>query len=261
MTSTIRNFIFGDMPTIEGYLDPADALVFLSLLECQKARNLAGTIAEIGIFYGRSYFLLRKITAPENKVLAIDLFDRGPFSNGLSDQYRRFLDNGRLLELPVDESLVITNDSTKLKPEDITGKVGHVRFFSIDGGHTLAHVAADSLLAKSVLADHGVIVFDDTFNPAWPDVTVGVADFLRENRATFSAFCITKYKTYVCKREFQNFYRTAITQASHLTALEHSEIRFLGSHAVRLHNPIARRVLYELMIRAGMGAFSERAYR
>ncbi|NKJ34430.1 MULTISPECIES: class I SAM-dependent methyltransferase [Rhizobium] len=257
----IRKFIFHDLRSVEGYIDPPDALVYLSLLEWQNQNDLDGGIAEIGIYFGRSYFLLKKIAGPDASVLGIDLFDIGDTADGISEQYRLFLENGDRLGLPVDEELLVVGDSADVSPSDIVDKVGSVRFFSVDGGHSLSNLVSDSSLAKDTLADHGVIIFDDTFNPAWPEVTVGVADFLRENDEIFSAFCMTKYKTYVCRREFHDLYRAAIEQAPHLGAFELAETHFLGSDAVRLHNPFSRRLLYELMTRSGMGAISERAYR
>ncbi len=208
--SNIRKFIFRDLRSIEGYIDPPDALVYLSILERQREHGLEGNAAEIGVYFGRSYFLLRKITSPDDQVLAIDLFNIGEMSNGMSEQYRSFLRNGDRLGLPVNKDLLVVGDSAELSPEDILNRVGKVRFFSVDGGHTLSNLETDSRLAKETIADHGVIVFDDTFNPAWPEVTVGVADFLRNNDRNFSAFCMTKYKTYVCRREFHDFYHAAI---------------------------------------------------
>lgn len=261
MKSSIRKFIFHDLQMIDGYIDPPDALVFLTLLERQKDRHLDGAIAEIGVYYGRSYFLVRKIAGAEEKILGIDLFDIGETADGKKPQYSRFLENGRKLGLPVDEDLIIAGDSTRLSPSQLIEKAGRVRFFSIDGGHMLEHVVADSGLAREALADHGVIAFDDTFNPAWPEVTVGLADFLRACNGALSAFCMTKYKTYVCRSEYRDLYREIIANSPNLTAFDHIETEFLGAPVTRLHNPIRRRMVYEFMMRTGMSALSERAYR
>lgn len=255
-----RKFIFHDLQKIEGYIDPPDALVFTSLLHAQQKSAFEGGVAEIGVFYGRSYFLLRKAVGNDGRVLAVDLFDLED-GDGASRQYERFLDNGKRLDLRVDEDLVIKGDSTKLSPNDVLEKVGKVRFFSVDGGHMLHHVLADSKLAMEVLADHGVIAFDDTFNPQWPEVTVGVADFLRQRGDSFSAFCMTKYKTYVCRREYHDYYQQVVLQSQELLAFDHVETEFLGSKVTRLHNPMGRRMIYELMIRSGLTNFSERIYR
>jgi hypothetical protein len=88
-----------------------------------------------------------------------------------------------------------------------------------------------------------------------------MADFLRTGGGAFCAFCMTKYKTYVCRREFHAFYTSLITDSADLAAFDHVETEFLGSKVARLHNPISRRMLYELMVRSGMSAFSERVYR
>lgn len=261
MNADIRKFIFKDLQTVEGYIDPPDALVFLALLQAQNAHQLSGGIAEIGVFYGRSYFLFRKVCGSSEKILAIDLFDIDQEADETVTQYSRFIENGERLHLPVDQDLLIRGDSTQLRPEDITGKIGQTRFFSIDGGHMLHHVVSDSALALDTLAPHGIIAFDDTFNPAWPEVTVGVTDFLRQRQDELATFCMTKYKTYVCRREFHDFYCRVISEAPDLYAFDHVETDFLGSKAIRLHNPMARRMIYEMMVRSGMRSLSERVYR
>ncbi|KQV73008.1 class I SAM-dependent methyltransferase [Rhizobium sp. Root1220] len=260
MNSDLRKFIFHDLQAIDGYIDPPDALVFLSLLKCQMSARLTGGIAEIGVYYGRSYFLFRKICGEGEKIVAIDPFSIVGAEHGIT-QYARFIESGRRLGLAVDEDRVIESDSTLLKPSQITDLAGTIRFFSIDGGHMLHHVASDSRLAARSLAEHGIIAFDDTFNPAWPEVTVGVTDFLREYTDSFSVFCMTKYKTYVCRRPFHEFYSREIAASADLKAFDHVETEFLGSTVIRLENPMRRRIMHELMVRSGMSALSERAYR
>ena len=260
MNPSIRKFIFHDLQAIEGYIDPPDALVFLAALRAQKSSALEGGLAEIGVYYGRSYFLLRKICGDVAKIVAIDPFDIKRTGQETT-QYDQFVAAGRQLGLFVDEQRVIRSDSTLLKPEEITEKAGPVRFFSIDGGHMLHHVEADSSLAAATLAEHGVIVFDDTFNPAWPEVTAGVVDFLRREAGRFSVFCLTKYKTYICHKTFQEFYSRAIATSHELKPFDQLDTEFLGSTAIRLHNPMRRRIAYEVMVGLGMRALSERAYR
>jgi hypothetical protein len=260
MNSSIRKFIFHDLQAIEGYIDPPDALVFLAVLRAQQSASLQGGLAEIGVYYGRSYFLMRKICGEAEKIVAIDPFDILKPEHGAT-QYDRFVAGGRQLGLSVDAERVVKSDSTLLRPEDIIERAGKVRLFSIDGGHMLHHVAADSRLAAGSLAEHGIIVFDDTFNPAWPEVTVGVTDFLREEAGRVSVFCLTKYKTYVCRNAFHAFYSRSIMTSPELKAFDHIETDFLGSTAIRLHNPMRRRIAHEVMVGLGMRALSERAYR
>jgi hypothetical protein len=69
--SNIRKFIFHDLRSVEGYIDPPDALVYLSILEHQRKHGLEGGVAEIGVYFGRSYFLLKRISSPNDRVLVV----------------------------------------------------------------------------------------------------------------------------------------------------------------------------------------------
>src|ERR1044072_2596011 len=123
MDTGLRKFSFRDLQTIEGYIDPPDALVFLSLLRAQKKSGLEGGIAEIGVFYGRSYFLLKKISDGD-RILAIDLFDLDQTPDAASTQSARVIANGPRLGLAMNEELVIRGDSTLMRADEITRKVG-----------------------------------------------------------------------------------------------------------------------------------------
>lgn len=254
--SALRRFILRDLRSVKGYLDPADAFLFLSVLEGQSQGKKSGGLAEIGVYYGRSFFLLRKMAKDGEQVLGIDTFDIGGMEDGLPVQMRAFMAYGKKIGMAVDREQIICGDSTKLLPESVLSKVGPVRFFSIDGGHLLGHVRADSVLARDSLAEFGVIAFDDSFNPEWPEVTIGIIDFLRANEDTHSVFCITDKKTYVCKRSFLDFYKGMVRSSPHLRPFEISNVEILGTPAVRVHHQIKRRIAYEVMIRAGAGALS-----
>src|SRR3974390_202172 len=258
--SKIKHFIFRDLRRVKGYLDPADALVFLSLLEGQQRSKLSGGLAEIGIYYGRSFFLLKKLAKDGEQVLGIDTFDIGNDCAGPSRQMRDFLSYGKSIRVPTEAELIIAADSTTLSVSDIVSRIGPVRFFSVDGGHMLHHFQSDCRLASESLAEFGVIAFDDSFNPEWPEVTVGLIDFLRANPASYSLFCVTNKKAYVCRNAYLLFYRDLIWNSPHLKAFVRADVSILGKSAVRVHHPIGRRIFYELLARSGAGALYALAY-
>jgi len=258
--SKIEHFIFRDLRRVKGYLDPADALVILAILEGQRQSNFSGGLAEIGLYYGRSFFLLKKLASDGERVMGIDTFDIGEDDNGPSRQMRDFFSYAKLVRVRVERELIIAGDSTSLSSDDVVGKVGPVRFFSVDGGHTLHHFESDCRLASESLADFGVIAFDDSFNPEWPEVTVGLIDFLRANGESHSLFCVTNKKAYICRSAYLPFYRNLIWNSSHLKAFLRAQLGILGKSAVRVHHPIKRRIFYELLFRSGAGALSALAY-
>ncbi len=252
----MNKFIFRDLRRVKGYLDPADALVFLSILQGQEQKKYSGSMAEIGIYYGRSFFLLRKMARLAERVLGIDLFNIGETKDGMPAQMHEFLENGKKIGLPVERDQIIIGDSTKLTADDVLNRVGPVRFFSVDGGHALHHVQADSRLARDSLAEFGVIAFDDSFNPEWPEVTVAIIDFLRGNAEKYSAFCVTNKKTYICNQAYFDFYKDLILRSPHLKVFKVAEVMVLGTCAVRVHHPIERRIIYEILVRSGAGALA-----
>lgn len=257
--ASVKKFIFHNLPKITGYLDPQDALVFATLVEGQQRSRITGGIAEIGVYFGRSYYLLRTVSSPETNIVAVDIFDSNAIGSD-SDQYSTFLQNGRRLQMPVDENLVITADSTTLSPAEIVERCGPVRFFSIDGGHSLDDVKADSNLASACLSDDGIIAFDDAHNPRWPEVTIGVSDFIRRNEGKFSVLAFTRFKAYVCRVQHQSFYRDVVMNAPNLACLDKEEVEYLGSKAIFLQVPAKRRILYEMFQRLRLPSLAERAF-
>lgn len=257
---SVYAFIFRKLAKVKGYIDPSDSLVFVSIFEKQKKEKFSGGVVEIGVYYGRSFLLLKKL-AEQKEVLGIDLFIIDPLESRKTAQYREFIENGKKLDMPINDEFIIAGDSTQVSCDDVVGKVGEVRFFSVDGGHMLSHVESDSRLAKESLADCGVIAFDDSFNPEWPEVTVGIIDFIRANADEYSVFCITNKKTYVCKRKYLSTYRDAVQNSPYLKAFQVCDVEILGTKAIRVHHPIKRRIMYEVLVRAGMAGLSERVYR
>jgi hypothetical protein len=54
----IDKYITSKMHTISGYLTQSDARIWQILMEAQSSRAIIGNLAEIGIYFGRSFFLL-----------------------------------------------------------------------------------------------------------------------------------------------------------------------------------------------------------
>lgn len=253
-------YIFRSMYKIKGYMDPADALIFSTIFEGQNQDSLTGGAAEIGVYYGRSYYLIRHLLRHDEKILASDLFDMGQNSTGMSDQMREFVNTGDRLALPVDPDLVIAGQSSNITSSIILDKVGKVRFFHIDGGHELENVHGDSLLARETTADYGIICFDDFFNPGWPEVTIGVVDFLQEQGNDYSLFLMSNKKAYLARRDYVERYQSMIMRSSNLRNFPKLERTFLGVPMIFLNHQQERRVIYELLVRTGLGRASGLLY-
>jgi SAM-dependent methyltransferase len=259
LRASISRFVFREMPTIDGYLESQDALIIAALLQEQQRRGFGGSIVDIGVYFGRSYFLFRKLAAPDTKVVGVDLFGLDLNGSG-ADRYSIFLDNGRRLGLPVDEESIIAADSTSLPASTILQKGGKAGFVSIDGGHSLSHVKADGELARKCLSDHGIMAFDDMHNPLWPEVTVGVADFIRASRGVFCVVGFSRFKSYLCRTEYRDLYTEVLASSPYLKFMEKKEVEYLGSRPLFLRVPIGNRILHALFQHLRLSRLSELAF-
>src|ERR1700691_5802704 len=98
-----RKYIFRRMHRIRGYLGLIDALTISTILIGQKKALKRGSIAEIGIFFGRSFLLMASLIDSGEKALAADLFNIGQTTDGTDSlQLSAFLKSAKELGLHVD---------------------------------------------------------------------------------------------------------------------------------------------------------------
>ena len=60
---------------IEGYMDRLDANLFRELIVAQIKSGIVGSLVEIGVHYGRSFFVLASGRSGTEKSLGVDLFE------------------------------------------------------------------------------------------------------------------------------------------------------------------------------------------
>ncbi|NNU79392.1 class I SAM-dependent methyltransferase [Halovulum dunhuangense] len=252
-------YIFSRMHRIPGYLDPGDALILRALLGHQNASGYRGGAAEIGIYYGRSFFLIERQLRTDERALAIDLFDAGDQKSGRK-RLESFTERARDMGCVLSEGQVIRADSRTLAPEDIIARIGRVRMFSIDGGHGLAHVRADADLAAATLSPEGVIVFDDFCNPEWPEVTAAILDFLRANWDRLRPFAVSQKKLYIAHTGIGAEYGAALDRAEGLRRLPRAPVNLFGHTALRVSHRLWQRIGYEILCRMGLGRMSAMLY-
>jgi hypothetical protein len=222
----------------EGYINRLDAVIFREIIAGQIAHEVHGALAEIGVHYGRSFFLLATGRARTEKSLAIDLFEDDELNThgqiiGRNGGFHR---NCHKYHVSVSPDEILKGSSLEITAEDIIQRVGPVRFFSVDGGHMYRHVANDLSLAEHVLVRGGVICADDIFTPLWPEVGMATFDWLRKLHGRFAPFLSTPGKLYVCDREYIEFYHRLIGQDRWLSSRTVRTISVLG-HPVKVLFP------------------------
>lgn len=260
MTPEVTNYIFGQMQRVPGRFRTPDALIITAIARAQQRMGIRGSMAEIGVFYGRSYYLLSMLKRPEEGIAGIDLFAGYEGRSGEA-QLDSLVTVGGELGVEVQEDHLLKGDSATFTGADVTTAVGPVRMFSIDGGHHLHHLAADCAIADAALSDDGVIVFDDYANDYWPEVTVGMFDFLRANADRYAIFCVSARKLYACRRNRYEDYVAAVFQAPEIRAASRHRIDVLSDKPV--HCRTGRRAEWggEILDHCGLSRWSRFLYR
>ncbi len=210
----MNGYLRRDFFQVDGYTSHFDACLFDLFLETQSRAGVAGSMAEIGVHHGRSFFVLAQARQAGEKALAIDVFEDDAIYQDPKGLGRgvRFRQNCTRLGVALDDSEVFAGFSTALAAAEIRRRVGTVRFFSVDGGHRYDDVAHDIRLAAAPLHPRGIIVADDFINPQWPEVTLAVAHWLREPGNPIAPFLCTPSKLYLCPRADKSFYQAAASQ-------------------------------------------------
>lgn len=256
----VRDYVCRDMYRIKGGIHLLDAYCFAALLLHQNARRLPGSVAEIGVGEGRSYFLLARALLPGQAALAADIFE-GEIVNGESTKLREFKATAAALGIKSPTLRLFVGPSERMQKDDIENGIGGVRFFSVDGGHQIENVIFDSALASEVLLEHGIIAFDDFGNSEWPDVAVGVIDFLRQRKDQLTPLAITRGKLYACAPQFKAAYTAALSTSPLLKRFVRNDIPFLETTVLWLHQPTIRRAFLEGLHKLGLGsAFAPRQH-
>jgi hypothetical protein len=253
MSARVRRYIRSGLFRIPGWLQPVDAALFAAILLHQRSDQLAGGLAEIGVYFGRSFVLMAQTLGPGERAFAADLFEQGPWVPSQPLQLREFRRHLQRFGVPADAVCAVVGRSEKLRPADVWDAVGSVRFFSVDGGHELAPVTHDLNLARGTLAPHGVLAIDDAFNSEWPEVTVATIDWLRANQ-DYLPFAATQGKLYVCRSDWHYRYLSLIAKSDWLAGFSRRRITLIDTPLLWCHQPIASRIIHRGLARLGLGS-------
>ncbi|MGE2725525.1 class I SAM-dependent methyltransferase [Mycolicibacterium pulveris] len=201
---------------VTGFLEPEVLLLLDVLNSAQRAKQVTGAVAEIGVHHGKLFIGLRLLQRPGEKSVAIDIFgdqDLNVDGSGHGD-LAKFVNNVNLWS-SMDDVVIQQGDSTKLLPEQLCELAGgDVRFFSVDGGHTAEIVCSDMKLAEATLTDGGIVIADDVFNQQWPGVAVGTLRYLEDSGgARLAPFLIGFNKVFFTQPEHCGRYRAEVESA------------------------------------------------
>lgn len=163
--------------SVAGWFRPIDRRLFDAIDIKQRELGITGAILEIGCYQGTSAILLGYMKRENDRLVICDVFDGACEADEdyaeraryytpnfgrtmFEDNYRRFH-----AELP---EIIAAPSSTLQLPEH------SFRVIHVDGSHAYDQVRLDLLLAKELLCEGGVCIFDDITSPHTPGVQCAV---------------------------------------------------------------------------------------
>jgi hypothetical protein len=171
-------------PRVEGWLGDQVHRVVKIIGPTFDRLGIRGNIAEIGIHHGLSFFLFTSLRRHDELCFAIDVFDEQHSNIDMSGKgsLTTFLSHLDLM-LPLERPFVqvAQRDTLAFSMQEFTNIFlpNGVKLFSVDGGHTIAHVCNDLSLVQEVLLPGGIVALDDFFSSHWPTVTEGFYQFMK----------------------------------------------------------------------------------
>ncbi|MEE2688075.1 MAG: class I SAM-dependent methyltransferase [Pseudomonadota bacterium] len=218
----------GGWETIDGWLY-LKALRFTDFIDkCQDHLGVLGNIGEIGLYFGKYFLFLNLIKRVNDKVIGIDLFENPEWEN-------RFHENLLAWQSDGEQPIIVRRNSIDLTPNELLDWAGgSYRLFSVDGGHSSEVVLNDLQLVHEVLADGGVIMVDDYFDPKFPGVSEAVNRLylLSKISPKTEPFLITGNKLFLSTLGYGELYQNAIRKAINEEEVEVWNAEMFGHRVV-----------------------------
>lgn len=172
--------VFEKIKVMPGWFNFDDCTHFHLILTMQSSLGIRGDFLEIGSYHGRSTAVMCRYLNDGEKIIVCDAFE-----SQTEDNYEDKPSPAVLLDniLKINPRLNPSKVSIRycLSSELSFEKSVKFRFIHLDGGHSKDQVLEDLNLCKNHLINKGIIAIDDYQNNAWPEVTIGVNEFLSKN--------------------------------------------------------------------------------
>lgn len=190
-------------PEVEGWLHWEAVRVLEFFNRLQMAEGVTGNFAEIGAYQGKFTLAMAAFLKPENEQLVVnDIFDNQDLNtsqSGVGATLSAFRRNFAKLDPNPHYLRLAIKRSDALLP----GEIGeNIRFFSVDGGHSMDETYVDMRIAAETLHPRGIIVLDDYYNVDWPGVEAGASLYFQKHSdlaplaAFFNKFVFVKRESH-----------------------------------------------------------------
>lgn len=178
----VQAYIDRGRHTVPGWFERVDALLLAAVDRSQRAADVTGDLLEIGAYMGRSAILLGYFRQRGEGLVVCDPFgdEEGHSDDNAAEQTRwyggltrqAFEHNFLRFHPRLPDEIIAAPSATLREREDEFAK--RFRVIHIDGSHEFDEVQRDIRLSRDLIAEGGIVVFDDVNAPHAPGVAAAV---------------------------------------------------------------------------------------
>lgn len=181
---------------IKGFFLEESAAIWDLLLENQNqsATYTPGSIAEIGVLYGKSASLAALHARKDEKLVLCDL--------NFSDEVKSMISSITSVEVVYLQG----NSANLVGSQEAQKYAKQFRWIHIDGEHTGQGVTHDLMLADQWLNERGIICCDDFMNPVYPQLTAAVFNYIDKHPFELTMFLCGYNKCYLTRPKAAHSY-------------------------------------------------------
>jgi hypothetical protein len=184
----------------EGWFSDQSAALFDIFLDFQREQNIVGDFIEIGVYKGRSA-LMSALHLGDDEVF--HLIDISSYLKETEKELAPILgQRGKFYQ-----------QRSELLTAEVLGLTKYsARWIHIDGDHTGRAVWNDLSLCEPLLSDDGIIILDDFFNVAYPQITEATFAFLSAYPYSLKLILTASHKAYLARPLFARTYLKMIRE-------------------------------------------------
>lgn len=167
-----------ELDTIKGWFFPSDRRIFSWLLARQTELGVHGNLVELGSYLGKSAVLIGDYVQPGETFTVLDLFEgQTDDADNAAEQAGSY---ATLTEQRFVENYLRFHPQLPTVVRDVSSVIvdrvpaGSCRFVHVDASHLYDHVSVDVDSARTLLAEQGIVAFDDYRSEHCPGVAAAV---------------------------------------------------------------------------------------
>jgi predicted O-methyltransferase YrrM len=184
--------------SVNGWLTVTDQTAMSWILEWQNTNEKEGDLVELGVFEGKSAIYIGSYMKGHETFTVCDLFEEAATETAIAAPIRhayatlsqqKFEDNYKIFHETLPE--IVRGLSTSIMKHV---KPGTCRFLHIDASHQYEHVREDTVSARALLRENGVVVFDDFRTEHTPGTSAATWEAVINDG--LKPICLTQSKFY-----------------------------------------------------------------